>query len=80
MAEYISPAAQHGRAVLRDLADPSVTEKAAALVLEGRAAWQYDPEVSRVVGLLDTGTDRAYIIVYGDEDFEITTEFEALRA
>lgn len=66
-----------GRDALRQLADQSVCEKAARLVLDGEASWQYDPDVRGVVGLIDGATDKAFIVVYlEDQDFETSEDFD----
>jgi hypothetical protein len=61
----MSITAEHaGRRILREEADEQVVEKAARLVLDGKAEWVFDPEVPDVVALIRTGTNQAYVVVY----------------
>lgn len=71
-------AEQIGREYLREEASPEVTEKAARLVLEGKAQWVFDPQVDGVVGLVRPDEpNRAFIVVwYTDGDFEISLDFD----
>lgn len=68
---------EQAQRVLRDVADAAVTAAVEARVNAGTARWILDPEVEGVVGVTDTETGRALVVVYIDhEDFEFSDEFE----
>lgn len=63
--------------ILQGLADEETNEKVTRLVESGKAKWEIDPVVENVVGLLEPGTNRAYLVVYLSlEDFETSEDFE----
>ena len=71
--------AHWGRMELAEMADNSVIVKADALVNAGKAHWEDDPWINNVAGLVENGTNNAYIIVYRARgDFETSDTFEAM--
>lgn len=71
---------QQARALLASEADPYVLDLAEQLVAQERATWVPDPYVENVVGLLQPGSDRAWLVVYlADQDWETSADFEGVR-
>lgn len=73
--------------LLHEDAIPEVMEVADELVDAGQAEWIYDPDAERVVGLVRTGTNKAFVVVYlkgslaaagGPGDWELSDEMDAL--
>lgn len=71
-------AEQRGMEILAREATPDVTGVAQLLVDHEVAAWEWDPDVREVVGLVDRKTRRAYVIVYADGDWETTADLDNL--
>jgi hypothetical protein len=68
-----------GVKVFEAIADGPTKRKARALIDQGRGQWVVDPHVAGVVGLLMPETNRAWLIVYvDDQDFEVGSDFDQL--
>lgn len=63
---------------LRTEVDDSVTKVALELLADGRAVWQWDPEVDGVLGLVHSENRRkAFMVIYDHgRDFECSDEIE----
>jgi hypothetical protein len=71
-----SSAAERGTRVLAEQASPFVVGAVQLLLDHDLASWQWDPEVGQVAGLLDHGTGQAWVIVYADGDWEVSSSLE----
>lgn len=67
-------AAERGLAVLGQEAKAGLVAEARHVVEEGRAAWQWDPQVPGVAGLIEAVTGKALVIVYADGDWEASQD------
>lgn len=79
--DMLTGAIKEARDVLAMEADAAVFELADDLYRAGLAAWQYDPEVDGVMGLMnltDSNRNAAWLVVYLKErDFECSEAFHA---
>lgn len=66
-----SDAEREAMTVLQEVADTEFIRECESLVQSGAAQWFYDPEHVDVIGLMQPGTNNAYVVVYVKEmDFE----------
>lgn len=79
--DYITGAVKDARDILSMECDAAVSELADDLYRAGLAAWQLDPEVESVIGLMnltDSNRNAAWLVVYlKDRDVECSEAFHA---
>ena len=63
-----------------DDADEETVAIAKAAIERGAVEWRWDPMMSDVAGLVDKASpNHAYVVIYGDLDWETGEDFYALR-